>query len=130
MGYAYNRIVLIGRLTRETETKFLTNGTQLTTFSMAVDRDYGDTTDFINCVTFGKTAEFAANYLQKGKLILVEGSLNIDRWEKDGEKKSAPKVNVRTIKFLEKKGAENVQQTGEEIEFFGSDVPETDEVPF
>lgn len=127
---AYNKIVLVGRLTRDPETKFLTTGTQLTTFSLAVDRDFGDETDFLYCVTFGKTAEFAGNYLAKGRLILVDGSLQIDKWEKDGEKKSAPKINVRTIKFLEKKGQENVQQAGEKIEFFGSDVPETDEVPF
>lgn len=141
MGISYNKIVLVGRLTRDPEHKFAASGTAITTFSLAVDRDYpkdSNEADFIRIVTFGKTAEFVSQYMTKGKLVLVEGSLRINKWEKDGEKRSIPEVVASHVKFMETKGAKHSEpQTShdepESVEFFGSDDTEgsdSDEIPF
>jgi len=144
MGISYNKVVLVGRLTRDPETKFASSGTQISTFNIAVDRDYPkepDATDFIRIVTFGKTAEFVGNYLLKGRLILVEGSLRINKWEKDGEKKQNAEVVASNIRFLEAKakaqgnGGSFTQDSpeSEDVTFFGSDNTEdtgSDDIPF
>lgn len=143
MGISYNKIILVGRLTRDPETKFSAGGTQVTTFSLAVDRDYpkdSNEADFIRIVTFGKTAEFVAQYMTKGRLVLVEGSLRINKWEKDGEKKQTAEVVASHVKFMETKAQANGSHHGssvtqsesqEEITFFGSDdATESDEIPF
>ena len=146
MGISYNKIVLVGRLTRDPEHKFAASGTAITTFSLAVDRDYpkdSDEADFIRIVTFGKTAEFVFQYLTKGRLILVEGSLRINKWEKDGEKKQNAEVNASRVCFMETKAQANGANHGssmsqsepqnDDITFFGSDSnadPESDEIPF
>jgi single-strand DNA-binding protein len=144
MSISFNKVLLVGRLTRDPETKFAASGTQIATFSLAVDRDYpkeSDATDFIRVVTFGKTAEFVGNYLLKGRLILVEGSLRINKWERDGEKKQNAEVVASNIRFLEAKA--KAQGNGgsftgdssesEDVAFFGSDNtedPGSDDIPF
>jgi len=139
MGISYNKIILVGRLTRDPETKFATSGTQVSNFNLAVDRDYpkdADNTDFIRIVAFGKTAEFVEKYMTKGKLVLVEGSLRINKWEKDGEKRSIPEVVASHVKFMDTKGSSQgatVSHEPEPVEFFGSDDTEgsdSDEIPF
>ena len=145
MGISYNKIVLVGRLTRDPEHKFAASGTAITTFSLAVDRDYpkdSNEADFIRIVTFGKTAEFVAQYLTKGRLVLVEGSLRINKWEKDGEKKQNAEVNASRVCFMETKAQANGSNHGssvshnepqnDDIAFFGSDdaAVESDEIPF
>ncbi|MFA6977536.1 MAG: single-stranded DNA-binding protein [Mesotoga sp.] len=140
MGISYNKIILVGRLTRDPETKFISSGTQVSNFNLAVDRDYpknSNEADFIRIVTFGKTAEFVAQYMTKGRLVLVEGSLRINKWEKDGEKRSIAEVVASHIKFMETKAQTNGlsvshnEQQNDDIAFFGSDdATESDEIPF
>jgi single-strand DNA-binding protein len=145
MSISFNKIVLVGRLTRDPETKFATSGTQVTSFSLAVDRDYpkdSNEADFIRIVTFGKTAEFVAQYLTKGRLVLIEGSLRINKWEtQDGEKKQNAEVNASRVCFMETKAQTNGSNHGstmsrnepnDDIAFFGSDdaAVESDEIPF
>jgi len=147
MSISFNKVLLVGRLTRDPETKFAASGTQISTFNIAVDRDYpkeSDATDFIRIVTFGKTAEFVFQYLTKGRLILVEGSLRINKWETPGgEKKQNAEVNASRVCFMETKAQANGANHGssmsqsepqnDDITFFGSDSnadPESDEIPF
>ncbi len=139
MGISYNKIILIGRLTRDPEIKFSTSGTQIATFSLAVDRGKNDETDFVNVVAFGKTAEFIGNYMTKGRLILVDGQLRIEKYQKDGEQKTAVKVVANQVRFMEtKKNAGNGELTDEEAfgkpetadVTFGDDAPDDDTVPF
>ena len=111
-----NNITLIGRLTVDPEPKVLQNGTTSTSFTVAVDRNYKDKegkkiTDFIPCQTMGNTAEFVNNYLSKGRLVAIEGSLQIDRYEKDGQKKTFTKVHVNRIQALDKKETGKFQPT-------------------
>lgn len=144
MSISFNKIILVGRLTRDPETKFAASGTQVTSFSLAVDRDYpkdSNEADFIRISTFGKTAEFVAQYMTKGRLVLVEGQLRINKWEKDGEKKQNAEVVASNIRFLEAKakaqgnGGSFTQDSpeSEDVTFFGSDNTEdtgSDDIPF
>lgn len=105
-----NNVVLIGRLTKDPEMRVLpTTGTQVATFTMAVNRDYkekdGSTkADFINIEVMGKPAEFCANYLRKGRLVACNGQLRIDNYQgQDGSWKSYTKVTCRQVNALEKK---------------------------
>lgn len=139
MGISYNHVVLVGRLTRDPEIRFATSGTQIASFSLAVDRGKDNETDFVNIVAFGKTAEFIGNYMTKGRLILVDGQLRIEKYQKDGEQKTAVKVVANQVRFMEtKKNAGNGELTDEEA--FGKyepgstlrdlEVPDDDTVPF
>ena len=101
-----NKIVLTGRLTRDAELSFITStSTPKISFSLAVERNYqkdknNKKVDFINCEMIGKHTENLCQYVTKGKLILVEGELNIDNYEKEGEKRSFTKVRVDRLEFL------------------------------
>ena len=83
-----NRVVLMGRLTKEPELKYLPNNTAVCNFTLAVNRRFtkqGEEkqADFINIVTFGKFAEFCNTYFQKGRQVLVSGRLQIRTWDND-----------------------------------------------
>lgn len=101
-----NKVILIGRLVRDAELSFLPGtGTPKVTFTLAVDRAYqkdknNKKTDFIPCEQIGKHTEKLAQYLTKGKLITIEGELNIDQYEKDGQKRSFTKVKVDRLEFI------------------------------
>ncbi|WP_101773883.1 single-stranded DNA-binding protein [Peptostreptococcus faecalis] len=107
-----NNVVLVGRLTKDPELKYIPgSGTPVATFTLAIDRDYKNrdgstTTDFIPVEIMGKPAEFCANYITKGRLVGVQGSIRVDRYETpNGEKRSFTKVAGRNIQALESKNA-------------------------
>ena len=101
-----NKILLTGRLVKDAEMSFLPGtGMPKITFTIAVDRAYqkdkaNKKVDFIPCEQIGKHVEKLAQYLTKGKMIGVEGELNIDQYEKDGAKQSFTKVKVDRLEFL------------------------------
>jgi single-strand DNA-binding protein len=104
-----NRIVLIGRLTADPETQYTPSGVALTKFRIAVDRPVKDPetgekeTDFISIVAWRRTAEFAANYLRKGRLVAVEGRLQIRSWDApDGTKRYATEVVADNVNGLDR----------------------------
>ena len=98
-----NNIVLIGRVTKDLESKIAGN-TVVCNFSIAVNRKFAkegqQKADFINCVCFGKVAENLCKYQGKGSQIGVTGTLNIDQYQKDGENKTFTKVVANEIEFL------------------------------
>jgi single-strand DNA-binding protein len=102
-----NHIVLIGRPTRDTELRYTQNGTAVANFDLAVDRPgtnpQGEReADFIRCVAWQKQAEVAANYVTKGRLIAVEGRLQIRSYEaQDGSKRRQAEVILNNIQFLD-----------------------------
>lgn len=112
-----NNVILIGRLTRDPEVKYLPNsGAPTASFSLAVDRDYKNkdgtvSTDFIPVQTIGKLAEVVSNYLTKGSKVAIQGSIRIDSYEKDGAKKSFTKVFANKIQFIETKKQEGDKGT-------------------
>ena len=109
-----NSITLIGRLTFDPEMRFLpTTGTPVVNLSLAVgsgrkDKSGNEITDFIPVRAYGKTAENCSNYLTKGALIAVLGSMKVDKYVKeDGEKRTFAYVNANRIQFLQTKKNEN-----------------------
>ena len=97
-----NETILVGRLTRDVELKYLDNGTPVGKFGLAVD-GYKDKTNFFDIQVWGKTAEHCAEYIGKGRLVGLAGELKQERWEKDGQKRSKVIVNARNVKFLDYK---------------------------
>lgn len=104
-----NKVVLIGRLTADVETKEFGKGKDkgvLASFTLAIRRDE-DNTDFINCTAFGKTAEFLEKYTAKGNRIAVEGRLQNDKYEdKEGNTRYNMKVIVELVEFADGKREE------------------------
>ncbi|MCC0752630.1 single-stranded DNA-binding protein [Clostridioides sp. ZZV13-5731] len=104
-----NNSVLIGRLARDPDLKYIPgSGTAVATFSIAVDRDYikkdgTKETDFIPVEVMGKLAEVCANNLGKGRLVAIVGSIRVDSYEKEGEKRTYTKVHADRMKFLDYK---------------------------
>lgn len=105
---AFNKVILIGNLTADPELKTTQNGVSVTSFSIAVGRrkvkDQEPQTDFINCVAWRNTAEFICNYFQKGKAILIVGSLQTRNWtDQEGQKRYVTEVVAEEAQFVEKK---------------------------
>ena len=100
-----NKIFIMGRLTRDPELRRTQSGTPVTSFSLAVDRDYktqsGEKeTDFIDVVAWRATAEFVAKYFTKGRMAVVEGRLQLRDWtDKDGNKRRSAEVVADNIYF-------------------------------
>ena len=101
---AFNLVILTGRVTKDRELKHVASGTAYCKFTLAVNRmKKDDPADFIFCSAFGKTAELIAEYVKKGNNLGVQGRLQQDTYEKDGEKISKTGVTVDKIEFLEGK---------------------------
>lgn len=104
-----NKIIIMGRLTRDPEVRYTSTNKQVTSFSVACDRDYAtgsEKTDFINCFAFGKTAEFVANYFSKGSMAVVDGRLQIGQYtDREGNKRTTAEVNAEHVYFGERKNS-------------------------
>lgn len=103
-----NKVLLIGRLTRDPEKRSTPSGLSVAELGMAVNRRYKasngedrEETCFLNVTVWGKTAELCAEYLRKGSPLFVEGRLKLDEWEKDGQKRSKLGVVAERVQFLE-----------------------------
>ena len=129
-----NKVILSGRLTRDSELSYIAStSTPKMSFSLAVERNYqkdknNKKVDFINMEMIGKHCENLCQYVTKGKAILVEGELNIDQYEKDGEKRSFTKVKVDRLEFLGG-GNSNTEKKTEEPSFEEFNI-EDDDIPF
>ena len=106
-----NHIVLMGRLTRDPELRRTGNGTAVASFSLAVDRDFKNTsgekeTDFIDVTVWRNTAEFVSKYFSKGRMAVVSGRLQIRTWtDKDGTKRRSAEVVADNIYFGDSKSS-------------------------
>ncbi len=121
-----NKIIVLGRLTSQPELKYSQNGNPMGRFTLAVDRPLGKDrdkeTDFLPVKLWGKTAENCANHLDKGLRVMVEGSMRVDKYEKDGEKKSFTYINADKVQFLDwKKDAQ--REPGEDSGLLADDIP-------
>lgn len=114
----FNRIILIGNLTKDPEVRYLPSGTPVTTLRIAVTSKYrqgDDTKDdtlFIDVVAFGRQAEICGQYLSKGNPVLVEGRLRERRWESEGVQKSKFEVLASSVRFLPKREGRQPQPEG------------------
>ena len=108
----YNRIVLVGRLTADPELRYTPSGVPVASFRLAVDRQVKNQagekeTDFINIVLWRQQAEFSANYLNKGRMVLVEGRLQIRNWTtQDGQRRTTAEVVGNNVQALERRREE------------------------
>ena len=103
-----NRIILMGRLTRDPELRHTGSGTAVASFSLAVDRDFRDkatnqkTTDFIDIVAWRQTGEYVAKYFTKGRMAVVEGRLQMRDWQdRDGNKRRSAEVVADNVYFAD-----------------------------
>ena len=105
-----NKVILMGRLTRDPELRHTGKGTPVTTFSIAIDNGYGDNkrTDFVNCIAWNKTAEFVTKYFTKGKMIIIaDGRISTRSWEtQDGKRAYATEVVAKEVSFGETKSSQ------------------------
>ena len=104
---SFNRVVLLGNLTRDPELRYIPSGTAVTDIGLAInDRrkgpngDWIEETTFVDVTLWGRTAEVASEYLSKGSSVLVEGRLKLDTWEKDGKKNSKLRVVGERMQML------------------------------
>ena len=120
-----NRIVAMGRLTRDVELRYTQNQTPVASFTIACDRDLGEKqTDFLDCVAWKKTAEFVNNYFRKGSMAIVSGRLQIRDWtDKDGNKRKAAEIVADSVYFGESKREAAQQKPGFEELDDGGDLP-------
>lgn len=105
-----NKVFLMGNLTRDPEIRYLTSGTPVATFGLAVNKKYKSGEEwkeevcFVDISVFGKQAEACSTYLQKGSQAFIEGELHFSSWEKEGQKKSKLDVRATNVQFLGGKG--------------------------
>lgn len=127
-----NKIVLLGRLTKDVEVKYTPSQKVVCSFTLAVDRPFLNQegqreADFIPVVVWGKVAELCGNSLAKGHRILVEGRLQIRSYDgKDGNRHWVTEVIANSVEFIERKSdAKNANMTN-----IGKEVPFDEDVPF
>ncbi|MDO5568713.1 MAG: single-stranded DNA-binding protein [bacterium] len=127
-----NRVILIGRLTRDPELRYSQSNMALTTITVAVDRysrqQQENTADFINCVVFDKQAENVCKYLSKGRLVAVEGRIQTRNYDgQDGKKVYVTEVVANNVKFLESRSqvsqATSNQQPNEQVSPYNFQKP-------
>lgn len=128
-----NKVILIGRTTQDIELKRMTNGNEVTTFNIAVNRSFKNAngeydTDFFPCVAFKKLAETISRYVKKGDLVGIEGRLQARNYtDKDNIKRYVTEIIVDNIDFLQSKPkAEPKPKTDP----FGIDPLDDDDLPF
>lgn len=138
-----NKVQLIGRLTKEPEIRYSQSAEPIaiTRFSVAVSRkfkkDGEPDADFINCISFGKTAEFIGKYFNKGRMIGVVGCIRTNSWtDNNGQKRKSTEVQVEEAEFLEKKESLDTNTLNQEKSFGDSEEVDNevkndeDELPY
>lgn len=127
-----NKVMLIGRLGRDPETRFTASGQAVCNFTLATDESYKDKsgakqqkTEWHRLVAWGKTAEIAQQYLKKGSLVYIEGKLQSREWEdkRDGAKKTVTEIIVGNLTMLGSKPGPKQQAQGQQFD-------DSDEIPF
>lgn len=146
---SYNRVILVGNLTRDPELRYIPSGSAVSEIGLAVnDRvkkndQWVDETTFVDVTLWGRTAEVANEYLSKGSPLLIEGRLKLDMWEKDGQKRSKLRVVADRMQMLGGRdgggskgggggssGSSNYEESQASAPAATSAGPPDDEIPF
>lgn len=129
-----NHIIIMGRLTADPEITSSTSGTTIARYSVAVDRRFAkegqQKTDFFNCNSFGKQAEFAERYLKKGTKVVLSGEMRLDLVQKDGKNVTYPKIAVSEVEFAESKREQTQETTESKNDFLNIPDGLVEELPF
>lgn len=145
---SYNKVILMGNLTRDPEVKFLPSGTALANFGLAMNESYtdqqtGERRDvpcFVDIEAWGRQAEIVGEYFSKGRPILIEGSLKYDSWEaEDGTKRNRLKVRLHRFQFVGRRDddemgggyadAQPAAASGQTASYQDAPAPEVSEAP-
>lgn len=124
-----NRVILIGRLTRDPELRYTPSGVATTSFNLAVDRPFTNQqgqkeTDFIPIVTWRTQAENVANYLKQGSLVAVEGRIQTRNYENnEGKKVYITEVVADNVRFLESKKQHSIEEGSTPVDVESEDLP-------
>jgi single-strand DNA-binding protein len=139
---SFNRVVLMGNLTRDPELRYIGSGTAVSDIGLAVnDRvkkndQWVEETTFVDVTLWGRTAEVANEYLSKGSSVLIEGRLKLESWEKDGQKRSKLKVVAERMQMVGGRGGGQgggggrAQESAAHSVHEDSMMPPDDEIPF
>ncbi|HXE10438.1 MAG TPA: single-stranded DNA-binding protein [Verrucomicrobiae bacterium] len=119
MARSLNQVTLMGNLTRDPELRQTPSGQTVTSFSLALNRNYKDAsgewkevTDYVDIVCWGPLAERVAQYMSKGRRCLVQGRLQSRSWEQDGQKRSKVEVLANDVTFLDSRGGSDGEGGG------------------
>lgn len=127
-----NTVMLMGRLTRDPESRATQSGVSVVRFSLAVNRP--KRADFINCVAFGRTAEVIQQYVFKGNRLLVEGEIRTGSYvDKAGQKRYTTEVMVNHIEFIEPREGNGIHTAPSQnggFDAMGYEAPADEEIPF
>ena len=129
-----NKVILIGRLVADPEIRYTQSGKAVASYRLAVDRpfkqDGQQEADFINCVAWGKTGEFAGNYLHKGTKIAIEGRIQTGSYEKDGVKHYTTDVVVDRHEFCESRSSGQAATANSNAGQAFTDMDDDGDLPF
>jgi len=139
MAASFNKVLLMGNLTRDPELRFTQGGMAVASFGLAVNRkfkqgeEYKDEVCFVDITVWAKQAENCEKYIHKGSLVFIEGRLNFRTWEAEGgQKRSKLEVVANNVQFLTKQG-EKIEMggpSGEPTTSGAGGPPDLDDVPF
>lgn len=135
----FNKVILMGNLTRDPEIRYTPNGTPVANFSIAINRRFrqgGELRDevcYIDIVVFGKQAETCGQYINKGDSVLIDGRLQQRKWEtEDGQRRNKIEVVAQSVQFMPRRSAQQTGPAGEVdsgVSGISTDIPE-DDIPF
>ncbi|MBM3213516.1 single-stranded DNA-binding protein [Candidatus Poribacteria bacterium] len=133
MAAEFNRVILLGRLTRDPELRYLDSGTAVAKLGIASSRSYNDSQSgerkeevlFVNVDVWGRLGETCHRYLSKGRLVLIEGRLIYRQWETEsGDKRSVHEISANSVQFLDR------GDTAEQGTTQNATVSDDDDIPF
>lgn len=129
----FNKVILMGHLTRDPALSYTTNQTAICKFGLAVNHKFGEREEvcFIDITAWGKQGEVVQKYCHKGDALLVEGRLTLDRWQdKDGQNRSKLYVTMSAMSFVGKSERPAAETKPQEEDFIPFGSPEDGEIPF
>lgn len=135
---SFNKILLMGNLTRDPQLSYTPSQTAVVDFGMAVNRRWTsrdgekkEETCFVDCRAFGRIAENLNKYMSKGRPVFIEGRLSFDTWTaQDGSKRSKHRVTVENFQFLPGTTGSGTRQTGQGADDTGQTEQNSDDIPF
>ncbi|MBN1437741.1 MAG: single-stranded DNA-binding protein [Sedimentisphaerales bacterium] len=137
---SYNRVIFMGNLTRDPQLSYLPSQTPVVEFGLASNRrwrgqDGSDREDicFIDCRAYGRTADTISKYCKKGSPLLIEGRLQLDQWEKDGQKRSKHRIFVENFTFVGSRGSDGGDggsESSASSSGYEGTPPADDDIPF
>ena len=128
---SFNKVMLMGNLTRDPELRYTSNGSAVTSFGLAVNRkfkqgdEWKEDVGFVDITVWGKQGENCAEYLSKGRPAFIEGRLQYSTWESDGQKKNKLEVVANTVQFLGSRNDSQVSSSEAQ-----PPITNEDDVPF